>query len=214
MFRKLSTKSLMGAVFLMLIFLGSGFLSACGGGGGNTTPPLPSNVGLTATFRAVDVSQLDSLTAIVHGDPSGQGVTWALSCPAGGTRCGGMSNVTSPSGVANTYHAPSNVSALETVTVTARLASAPSTSASIQLNVNPKPNLAKSPPPQNGNVGSFFSLDLSQYVQGGTTPFSWSITSGSLPVGLTLNSNTGVVSGTPTAVSMNATFRRSQQNSA
>src|SRR6202035_3497071 len=95
MFRKLSTKSLMGAVFLMIIFLGSGFLSACGGSGGNTTPPPPSiNVGLTATFRAVDVSQLDSLTAIVHGDPSGQGVTWAITCRDRVTRCGGMSNVT------------------------------------------------------------------------------------------------------------------------
>jgi Domain of unknown function (DUF4082)/Bacterial Ig-like domain len=34
---------------------------------------------------------------------------------------------------------------------------------------------------------------------GGTTPYSWSIASGSLPTGLTLNANTGAISGTPAA---------------
>jgi hypothetical protein len=35
---------------------------------------------------------------------------------------------------------------------------------------------------------------------GGATPYSWSITAGSLPVGLTLNPDTGVISGTPTTI--------------
>src|SRR6185369_4332871 len=34
---------------------------------------------------------------------------------------------------------------------------------------------------------------------GGTLPYNWSISSGSLPTGLSLNSGTGVISGTPTA---------------
>jgi hypothetical protein len=33
---------------------------------------------------------------------------------------------------------------------------------------------------------------------GGTTPYTWSISSGSLPTGLTINASTGVISGTPT----------------
>jgi hypothetical protein len=37
---------------------------------------------------------------------------------------------------------------------------------------------------------------------GGTTPYSWSIVSGSLPPGLTLRSTTGVVSGVPTKTGM------------
>jgi hypothetical protein len=32
---------------------------------------------------------------------------------------------------------------------------------------------------------------------GGTTPYAWSVTAGSLPPGLTLNASTGVISGTP-----------------
>ena len=47
----------------------------------------------------------------------------------------------------------------------------------------------------NGTVGSTYSSQLS--VTGGTGPFTYSIISGSLPAGLTLNSSTGVISGTP-----------------
>ena len=36
-------------------------------------------------------------------------------------------------------------------------------------------------------------------AQGGVTPYTWSITSGSLPSGLSLDSSTGVISGIPTA---------------
>ena len=35
-------------------------------------------------------------------------------------------------------------------------------------------------------------------MSGGTAPYVWSVTAGSLPPGLTLNTSTGVVSGTPT----------------
>ena len=36
-------------------------------------------------------------------------------------------------------------------------------------------------------------------AQGGVTPYTWSITSGSLPTGLSLDSSTGIISGIPTA---------------
>lgn len=49
-------------------------------------------------------------------------------------------------------------------------------------------------------VGVAFSLATAAEWTGGTTPLTWSIRSGTLPAGLTLNSATGVISGTPTTV--------------
>jgi hypothetical protein len=47
----------------------------------------------------------------------------------------------------------------------------------------------------NGTTGSAYTAAL--YAIGGVYPYSWSISSGSLPPGLLLNSSTGVISGTP-----------------
>ena len=48
-----------------------------------------------------------------------------------------------------------------------------------------------------GTQGVAYSQTVS--ATGGTTPYTWSISVGSLPAGLTLNANTGLISGTPTA---------------
>lgn len=48
-----------------------------------------------------------------------------------------------------------------------------------------------------GSLGVPYTATL--VAAGGATPYTWSITTGSLPVGLTLNPTTGVISGTPTA---------------
>jgi hypothetical protein len=50
----------------------------------------------------------------------------------------------------------------------------------------------------NGTVGSQYQKTLS--ATGGLTPYDWTVVQGSLPAGLTLNSTTGIISGTPTAV--------------
>ncbi|MHC4714273.1 MAG: putative Ig domain-containing protein, partial [Planctomycetota bacterium] len=48
-----------------------------------------------------------------------------------------------------------------------------------------------------GEVGVAYSQTLQ--ATGGVTPYSWAVVSGSLPAGLSLNSSTGEISGTPTA---------------
>lgn len=48
-----------------------------------------------------------------------------------------------------------------------------------------------------GQVGVPYSSSL--IASGGTPPYTFAITSGSLPTGLTLNTSTGVISGTPSA---------------
>jgi hypothetical protein len=64
---------------------------------------------------------------------------------------------------------------------------------------------------QSGTVGSAFSWAgsaLASFFSGSLTPFAYNVSAGSLPPGLTLNSSTGVVTGTPTtAGTFNATFR-------
>ncbi|GFO56251.1 hypothetical protein GMSM_32580 [Geomonas sp. Red276] len=64
-----------------------------------------------------------------------------------------------------------------------------------------------------GTVGTAYSLSLA--ASGGLTPYSWSLTSGTLPAGLTLNGTTGAISGTPTAAASAAlTFKVTDANNA
>jgi uncharacterized protein YhjY with autotransporter beta-barrel domain len=49
----------------------------------------------------------------------------------------------------------------------------------------------------NAHVGSAYSQSIT--AAGGTAPYTYSISVGSLPAGLTLNSSSGLISGTPTA---------------
>ena len=66
-------------------------------------------------------------------------------------------------------------------------------SAAVTPNVSPSLNFAAPPA---GEVGVAYSRQLT--VAGGTAPFTWSVVSGALPAGVTLNASTGLLSGTPT----------------
>src|SRR5207244_3376109 len=48
-----------------------------------------------------------------------------------------------------------------------------------------------------GTVGAVYSTTLNS--SGGTAPFSWSVSAGSLPAGLSLTAGNGVINGTPSA---------------
>ncbi|WP_371780880.1 DUF7927 domain-containing protein [Streptosporangium subroseum] len=70
-----------------------------------------------------------------------------------------------------------------------------STTRTVSVTIAPLPTFTFSAPPS-GQTGVAYSFPLT--VSGGTVPYTWSVTAGSLPPGLTLNASTGVVSGTPT----------------
>jgi len=63
-----------------------------------------------------------------------------------------------------------------------------------------------------GTVNQSYSATLS--VTGGNPPYTWSITSGALPAGLTLNSSTGLISGAPTAAGTVSFTASAQDNNA
>ncbi len=74
-----------------------------------------------------------------------------------------------------------------------------SNNAEFLITINPAPAFSPFSLP-NGTVGTFYSSNLvPNALGGGTAPFSYSITGGTLPNGLTINSLSGIISGTPTA---------------
>ena len=65
----------------------------------------------------------------------------------------------------------------------------------------------------NANLNTSFSITI--VASGGASPRTFALASGSLPAGLTLNTSTGVISGTPTSVgSASITIRVTDANSA
>ncbi len=78
---------------------------------------------------------------------------------------------------------------------------------SVTINPAPVPLsiLTTSPLPA-GTQGQAYSTQLQ--ATGGTSPYTWTISAGTLPTGLSLNTSTGVISGTPTTLSsVSVTFR-------
>jgi len=91
-------------------------------------------------------------------------------------------------------------------TATVMDSSSPAQAASVAMSlvVAPRSNLAPpsplsilAPNSTTGAIGSAYSMTLA--ATGGTGPYSWSIASGHVPVGLSLSASTGVISGTPSA---------------
>ena len=72
----------------------------------------------------------------------------------------------------------------------------PASASSAAATPNASPTLTF-PAPPSGEVGVAYSTQL--VVTGGTSPFTWSVSAGALPAGITLNPTTGLLSGTPTA---------------
>jgi hypothetical protein len=121
--------------------------------------------------------------------------TWAVT---NGTLPAGLTLAASTGVISGTPSAAVTALSL-TFAVTDSSSPAQTQSATLSLTI------AKAPPAlaitttslSNGVVGKAYSVRLA--ATGGTVPYSWTVTKGTLPAGLTLAASTGVISGTPSA---------------
>ena len=154
-------------------------MSGCGGGS------QPISLSITASANTVDATDTITLSAVVLHDKNGAGVSWTVS--GGGTISGSTSSAT--------YTAPAASKSALTVTVTATSMADNTKTGTATITVPAAPAITTSST-TSGSVGTAYSLTLA--ANGGISPYTWTITNGTLPAGLTL-SQAGVISGSPTA---------------
>ena len=173
-----------GASLVILIsgsLLAAALVAGCGG-----TSSAPISVQVSAASTQTDQGFTVAVTATLKNDTSGQGVSWALSGP------GSLAN---QSATSVTYDAPPSVMASATATITATSNADGSKSGSVQITVNPPPQITTTSL-LGGTTGTAYSQSIAEID--GSSPFTWSLAFGSVPSGLTLGSSSGAISGTPT----------------
>jgi len=158
----------------------------------------PITVSLAPGVANLYTSQAQQFTAKVKGTTN-QGISWFVNGNEGGNpRVGTISST-------GTYTAPVSAPAAPSVTITATSTydAASSATASVTLMAAPAavtpPSILTTSPLPGAVTGSAYSQTLAAT---GTTPLTWSVTTGALPSGLSLGSSTGIISGTPTALSV------------
>jgi len=142
-----------------------------------------------STTPTISQGDTQAITATVSNDSTNAGVTWSLSGP------GVLSN---SSTTAVTYVAPSVLSANTSATVTATSVTNTGVTATLSITINAVFSFISNSL-ATGTLGVPYSGAIS--AGGAATPFTWAITSGTLPPGLVLanSSSTSVsITGIPT----------------
>ena len=167
------------------------------------------NVALAATggVTAIDEDTSTTLYATVSNDPTNQGVSWTMTPtnPGGAVLCsdvttlvyGCLADVTNTTVV---FVAPaSGVTGALGVQIEATSIANPANNATLTMVTYGTPVITLEPQFP-GNVNVPYAIDIA--AQGGFTPYTWTLASGTLPPGLVLNGSASQVtsiSGTPTA---------------
>lgn len=173
-------------------------LAGCGGGGGGATTAVGVGIGVALSAPSATTLVAEGATAeidaTVSNDPSAAGVSWVLS-PATGA-----GSIQSSDKGKVIYLAPTGVTGAVFATLVATSIADPTKASSVTLTVNGTPTIATPVLfPANQNV--VYTTYVT--VAGGTAPYTWTVSSGTLPVGLTLNGSTSAsvaITGTPTAL--------------
>ena len=169
------------------------------GGSGSATLTLTVNPALPVISYSPSTNVYTVSTAITSLSPTNTGgavVSWSISpaLPAG------LSFNTTTGIISGT---PTVITATATYTITATNVTGSATT-TVTLTVNPKPPVISYTPSANIYVINTAITNWSPVNTGGTAT-SWSI-SPSLPAGLSFDTTTGTISGTPTALSTITTY--------
>jgi uncharacterized protein YjdB len=167
----------------------SSITATLGAVSGNTTltvqaaPVTLQSIAVTPVNPTIQTGATQQFTATgIYSDASTQNITAQVTWTSSNTVAVTITTAGLATGVA-----------VGQSTITATLGAV---SGNTTLTVQPVPLTISTTSLPNGRVGTTYSRLLR--ASGGTTPYIWSIASGSLPPGLTLNSGTGRISGTPT----------------
>jgi len=161
-------------------------IAGCGGGG-------MSAIGISPNAtQTLDAGQSLAIGVSVVNDPSKRGANITLAGP-GSLAIGATVPVASSEQIAATYTAPASVTAASTAAVTAASINTPSQTASVTINLNSALVITTTVLP-GGVAGTPYTAAV--VTTGGTPGLTFSYNT--LPPGLSLNGNTGVLSGTPT----------------
>lgn len=170
----------------------------------STPTPFFSAANLSINVQNVLPPVAGAVSATVAHGSSNNPITLSLS---GGTATSvavasaAAHGTATASGTSITYTPTASYSGPDSFTYTATNAGGTSAPATVTLTVSPATIIYAPSSPAAGTVGLAYSQSLAG-ASGGTSPYSYSITSGSLPPGITLASN-GTLSGTASA---NGTF--------
>jgi Putative Ig domain len=164
-----------------------------------TINPSPSIATVSLTNGAVGVAYAQTLSVTGGTSP----YTWSI---ASGSLPSGLS-ISSSGGVSGT---PTSGGGPTSITFQVKDLTGATATKTMSIMITTPPSISTGSLP-NGTVGTAYSQTLT--ATGGTTAYSWTIVTGSLPAGLFLSSS-GVISGTPTAAvsSSSVTFQVTDNN--
>jgi hypothetical protein len=172
-------RTMMKRAFLILSLTALLGISGCGSG----TNPIVVAISSPTGAQALDVGQTFNITASVSNDKLAKGATFLL------TGAGTLSNQTATSA---TYTA----SASGNGTITVASASDPTKTKTITVVVTAAPSITSATTLSPATEGAAYTGNIA--VTGGAGSLNYSVTVGSLPAGLSLNSSTGAITGTAT----------------
>lgn len=169
----------------ILVVLG---IAGCAG-----TPTDFNTVVLRPSATQIAAGGTVTITASVPKDTMNEGVTWVLTPGPGAPVPPGTFLSTNAEA---TFTAPVNVAASYYVTITATSIAFPAEVSSVKITVQPpQPLKITTTTLPNGTLNVAYTTTTLQ-ATGGVLPYTWTITVGSLPAGLTLTN--GIISGKPT----------------